>query len=98
MSMTMMQEIVTLSPTHGNTARANNTEQRVKRAPNMAELMDLGVVSAGVYELTEREIKTTRSRVYSLNKHNAFGWRWRTLVEPLYGKSRTSLLLIWRIH
>lgn len=96
--MSLMQEIVTLKPTHGDTKRANTPEQRQTRPPNMSDLMDLGVVTAGVYELTTKEIKTVRSRVYALNKHNTFGWRWRTLVEPAHGKSRTQLLLVWRIH
>lgn len=73
-----------------------NTEQGEKRLPNYDDLVNAKPVDANVYELTKQEIQTVRSRVYALNKHNAFGWRWRTLVEP--AKGLRNQLLVWRIH
>jgi hypothetical protein len=58
--------------------------------PNDLDLRAIPLARAGEYELSEREVKKTRSRVYSLNRDNAGGWRWRTLREG-------TLLLIWRI-
>jgi hypothetical protein len=85
-----------LVPTHGQTRAANLRRDAERRVPHIQEIMDLPAANSGVYMLTENEIKSLRSRVYSLNKNNAFGWRWRTLVEP--GRGRYSQLLVWRIH
>lgn len=87
------QNIAALRPTHGDTRPAN--QNRVAAVPTHQNLMDIPPSVAGVYELRPEEIKKVRARVYSLNKDNAFGWRWRTMVEKGYG--RTSTLLIWRI-
>lgn len=91
---TVVQLVKTLRPTHGNTSRINAAGSR--RVPAYQDLMDASAVQADIYYLTEKEIKQVRSRVYSLNRDNAFGWRWRTLVEPSRG--RYNQLLIWRIH
>lgn len=85
-----------LRPTHGDPSRANLRKDADRRVPTVQDVMDLPAADAGVYYLTEAEIKKLRSRVYALNKDNHFGWRWRTLVEP--GRGRFSQLLIWRIH
>jgi hypothetical protein len=85
-----------LYPTSGVIAKANQRRDALRRTPTMQDVMDLPTADAGVYMMTEREIKTLRSRIYGLNKDNAFGWRWRTLVEP--GRGRYHQLLIWRIH
>lgn len=85
-----------LSPSHGNPNKANQRRDADRKVPTMQEVMDLPSADAGVYMMTEKEIKTLRSRIYGLNKDNAFGWRWRTLVEP--GRGRYHQLLIWRIH
>lgn len=90
----MAQWAKELQPSHGNKRSANTKGTR--RAPNIQEIMDLEPANSGVYELTESEIKTLRSRVYALNKDNAYRWRWRTLVDGK--KGRYSQLLIWRIH
>lgn len=87
------QNIAALRPTHGDTRKAN--QSRVSQAPTHQNLMDIPASVAGVYELRPEEIKRVRARVYSLSKDNAFGWRWRTMVEKGYG--RTDTLLIWRI-
>jgi hypothetical protein len=92
----MSQVMQELRPTHGDTSRANAKGRRPSGIPTLQEVMDIPAAVAGIYEMTEKEIKTLRSRVYALNKHNAVGWRWRTLVEP--GKGKHHLLLIWRIH
>lgn len=93
--MSIRSLIKELQPTHGNTAAANRGAP-ARRLPGLQDLLDAKPVSADVYNLTEQEIKTVRSRVYALNKDNAFGWRWRTLVEPSRG--RFHQLLVWRIH
>lgn len=85
-----------LRPTHGNTVKANQKKEARRQVPSTQDIMDVPPADAGVYMLTQREIKSTRSRIYALNKDNAFGWRWRTLVEP--GRGRYQQFLIWRIH
>lgn len=86
--------VAALRPTHGDTRKANQT-RTANQLPTLQHLIDIPASVAGVYELRPEEIKRVRARVYSLNKDNAFGWRWRTMVEKGYG--RTSTLLIWRI-
>lgn len=83
-----------LQPSHGKKQQANTKGSR--RTPNIQEVMDLEPANAGVYEMTDQEIKQFRSRIYGLNKDNAFKWRWRTLVDGK--KGRFSQLLVWRIH
>lgn len=83
-----------LRPTNGDTRKANQV-RTANSVPSLQNLMDIPASVAGVYELRPEEIKRVRSRVYSLNKDNALGWRWRTMVEKGYG--RTDTLLIWRI-
>lgn len=83
-------------PTHNNLARANNRSDADRRVPTMQELMDLPAAQSGVFMMTENEIKRKRTQLYALNKDNAFGWRWRTLVEP--GRGRYHQFLVWRIH
>jgi hypothetical protein len=85
-----------LRPTHGNITKVNLKKDAPRKVPTTQDIMDVPPADAGVYMLTENEIKQIRSRVYALNKDNAFGWRWRTLVEP--GRGRYQQLLIWRIH
>ena len=86
--------ILGLRPTNGDTRAANKIRQST-RMPTLQNIMDIPAAVAGVYELRPEEIKQVRARVYSLNKDNAFGWRWRTMVER--GSGRTDTLLIWRI-
>jgi hypothetical protein len=90
----MPMSIAELRPSHGDVRQANAAGRRA--VPLMQDLMDIPPAVAGVYEMREEEIKRTRSRVYALNKDNAFGWRWRTLMEK--GRGRYHTLLIWRIH
>jgi hypothetical protein len=85
-----------LRPTSGDVTRINQRKDAERRVPTVQDVMDLPPADAGVYMLTEIEIKRLRSRVYALNKENHFLWRWRTLVEP--GRGRYHQLLIWRIH
>lgn len=86
--------IADLRPSHGDPSKAKPRIQH-RGVPTLSDLMDVRAVSADVYELTEKEIRQTRLRAYSLNKDNHFGWRWRTLVEK--GRGRYHQLLIWRI-
>lgn len=59
--------------------------------PSLAAIESIPRASCGEYHLTAKEAKQLRSRIYSLNKNNARGWRWRTLREG-------ELLLVWRIN
>jgi hypothetical protein len=83
-------------PTHNDYRAVNLRKDAARRVPTLQDLMDLPAADAGVYMMTEQEIKRKRSQLYALNKDNAFGWRWRTLVEP--GRGRYSQFLVWRIH
>lgn len=53
-------------------------------------ILSIPLARAGEYELTNREIKVLRSRIYALNKSHVHGWRWRTMRE---GRN----LLVWRV-
>lgn len=57
---------------------------------NEASLQTIPLSRAGEFELTDREMKTFRARIYSLNKNNAAGRRWRTLRDG-------PILMVWRI-
>lgn len=85
-----------LRPSHGNERKYNLRRDAPRRVPTVQEILDLPAADAGVFMMTTAEIKRKRSQIYGLNKDNAFGWRWRTLVEP--GRGRYHQLLIWRIH
>ena len=70
---------------------ALKSHSRVKTTvPTDQDLLSIPRAAAGEYELSEEEIKKTRARVYSLNKDNAAGYRWRTMREG-------RLLMIWKI-
>lgn len=92
--MSIIAQIRALKPSSGATETAN--KQRSRATPTLQDIMDIPAAVAGVYELRENEVKTTRSRIYTLNKDNAFGWRWRTMLER--GSGRYHTLLVWRIH
>lgn len=83
-------------PSHGRTNKVNQRRDAARRVPTIQELVDLPPADAGVYMMTKSEIKRKRTQLYALNKDNAFGWRWRTLVEP--GRGRYHQFLVWRIH
>lgn len=58
--------------------------------PTLDTIESIPRASCGEYELTDKEAKTLRSRIYSLNKNNARGWRWRTMRDGSY-------IIVWRI-
>lgn len=83
------------------TARMGRAKAKVKTQNNVVPLrtqvptddaiMSIPLAKAGEYELSDREVKTLRYRIYALNKNNAAGWRWRTLREGRF-------LMVWRIR
>jgi hypothetical protein len=85
-----------LRPTHNNTGKANQRRDAHRTVPTMQDIINLPPAEAGVFMMTEHEIKRKRSQLYTLNRYNSFGWRWRTLVEP--GRGRYHQFLVWRIH
>ena len=62
----------------------------VRTVPTDQDINAIPLARAGEYELSDRECKKLRSRIYSLNKGNAAGRRWRTLRDG-------PILLVWRI-
>jgi len=58
--------------------------------PSESDIHRIPLARAGEYELTDKEMKRLRSRIYSLNKNNAAGRRWRTLRDG-------PILMVWRI-
>jgi len=58
--------------------------------PTEADLGRIPTARAGEYELSDREVQTARRRIYSINKDNGAGWRFRTQREG-------SLLLVWKV-
>lgn len=70
--------------------------QPLRRMPTDAELLAIPVAQAGEFELTEKEIGKLRRRLYGLNKDNAAGHRYRTMMERS-SYSATHLLMVWKI-
>lgn len=62
-----------------------------KGIPSDATILAIQKAAAGEYELTDKEAKTLRSRIYSINRENLAGFKFRTMREG-------SLLMVWRIH
>lgn len=62
----------------------------MKTTPTVEQLYALPVAERGEYLLTAAEIQTLRSRIYSLHKDNAAGFRWITRVID-------GCLMIWRV-
>lgn len=58
--------------------------------PTDRDIMKIPKARAGEYELTDKETKRLRSQIYSINKHNVAGFKFRTMREG-------TLLLVWRI-
>lgn len=63
---------------------------RVTQMPTDADLGLIPLSRAGEFELSDRECKRLRSRIYKLNRHNAAGRRWRTMKNG-------PILMVWRI-
>lgn len=59
--------------------------------PTEKQIMRIPLAKSGEYELNDKEVRTTRSRIYAINKNNGAGWRFRTMREG-------TLLLVWRIR
>lgn len=62
----------------------------LKRMPSLGEIEAIPLARAGEYELSDKEVRRLRSRIYSVNANNAAGRRYRTLRDG-------PLLLVWRI-
>ena len=58
--------------------------------PTDHDLLNISLSKATEYEVNMKEFKTIRSRIYSINKNNAAGRRYRTLYEH-------GILMVWRI-
>ena len=63
----------------------------VTTMPSEVDILSIPLARAGEFQLSPKECKTLRSRIYSLNKNNAAGRRWRTLRDG-------DILLVWRIR
>lgn len=68
--------------------RLANIPQRT--LPSNDAILAIPRAIAGEFELNHKEAQTLRSRIYSINKNNAAGWRFRTMRDGAY-------LLVWRI-
>ena len=63
----------------------------IRGMPSDSDIKRIPKARAGEYELTDKEVKQLRQRIYSINKDNAAGWKFRTLREG-------SLLYVWKVH
>lgn len=61
-----------------------------KGMPSEADLLKIPKARCGEYELSDKECQRLRSQIYSINKHNVVGRRYRTMRDG-------SLLIVWRI-
>lgn len=60
------------------------------KLPTEAELLAIPLAATGEYELTDKETKQLRSRIYALNKNNAT-FRWRTMRDAPY-------VILWKLR
>jgi hypothetical protein len=67
----------------------------VNTLPSTGDLKNLPLARGGTYLLTPEQVTAARARVYSLNKDNAAGWRWRTMTTR--AKRGYVTLTIWRV-
>ena len=63
--------------------------------PSTNDLARLPIAESGSYILNAEQIATLRQRIYSLNKDNARGWRWRSAKFPVGNGLFT--LFVWRL-
>lgn len=63
--------------------------------PTVGDIKRLPLARGGTYDLTPAQVIAARARVYTLNKDNAAGWRWRTMTTP--AKRGRITLTIWRV-
>lgn len=62
----------------------------IRTIPTDHDLVNISLSKATEYEVNLKECKTIRGRIYSINKNNAAGRRYRTLYEG-------GILMVWRI-
>jgi len=77
--------IVSQAPVGRKPTRGSNV------MPTREAILSITKAQAGEYELSDRECKQLRAQIYSINKENVVGMRFRTLREG-------GLLLVWRIR
>jgi hypothetical protein len=63
--------------------------------PSIGEIKRLPLARGGTYSLTPEQVTVARARVYSLNRENAAGWRWRTMTMP--APRGRVVLTVWRV-
>lgn len=66
------------------------TKLPVRSMPTDNDILAIPKARTGEYQLSDKEMKKLRSRIYALNKDNAAGRRWRTMRDG-------DLLIVWRI-
>lgn len=65
--------------------------------PSPADLLRLPKAEGATYLLTDKEIRTLRSRLYKLNSNNVKGWRWRSTKTGHAAKAKRTMLLVWGV-
>ena len=73
--------------------------------PTDADILNLPLADGARYQLDELDIIRVRKRVYNLNRDNAAGWKWRTMMvrtrtkskNPRVIKNLIHTLIVWRI-
>lgn len=58
--------------------------------PTNDEVFSIPLCRAGEYQLSDSEMRRLRARIYSLNRDNAAGRRWRTMRQG-------EFLMVWRV-
>lgn len=61
-----------------------------KEMPTDGDLMLIPLSRGGEYELSDKECRRLRSRIYKLNATSSVGWRWRTMKNG-------PVLTVWRV-
>jgi len=71
-------------------ARSKPKLVHTSNMPSLEQLLNIKLADTHEFELTDKETKATRARIYALNREND-AYRWRTIRE-------FPLLLIWKLR
>lgn len=85
--MSALSNVVRL-PTPGKGLTSDH--RRATVMPSEVDILRIPKARCGEYELTDKECQRLRSQIYSINKHNVAGRRYRTMRDG-------PLLIVWRI-
>lgn len=77
--------------THSKVVPSHKSRRAQAVVPSDNDILLIPRAQAGEYELSDKEVRVLRQRIYRINKDNAAGWKFRTMRDRPY-------LMVWRIR